>query len=43
MQNTKCRIDVVGEIHFPPPPDVVGSPIPEGAFRWDIRPLTEIT
>ena len=26
-----------------PPPDVVGSHLPEGAFRWDIRLPTDIT
>ena len=26
-----------------PPPDVVGSPLPEGAFSWYIRPLTDMT
>ena len=25
-----------------PPPDVVGSPLPEGAFSWYIRPPTDI-
>jgi len=35
-----ARFRPLTEITLPhsPPPDVVGSPLPEGAFSWDIRP-----